>query len=131
MLKALYTITASLTAVLLALPPARAQSTVIVAVPAQAGAVSGTNENSDAFIWRLFVEFATPVSKERPSPVIFETWASDEDTFSTNPHWPAPGTPIKLHRSLLQSIKTANPNGPSTNSLLKIDVACIPPVGAA
>ena len=33
---------------------ALAQSPVVVAVPARAGPVVGTTENSDAFIWRLF-----------------------------------------------------------------------------
>jgi hypothetical protein len=33
------------------------QGTVPVAVPAKAGTVEGTTENSDAFIWRLFTEF--------------------------------------------------------------------------
>jgi len=29
----------------------------IVAVPARAGAVEGTTDNSDVFLWRLFTEF--------------------------------------------------------------------------
>ena len=39
---------------------------VVVAAPARAGAVEGTTENSDAFIWRLFTEFVAPVSQEQP-----------------------------------------------------------------
>ena len=54
-----------------------AQGVVAVAVPARAGAVDGTTENSDAFIWRLLTEFAAPAVKGQPSPVVFETWASD------------------------------------------------------
>ena len=64
--------------------------TVVVAVPAQAGPVDGKTENSDAFIWRLFTEFTAPASATQPSPVVFETWASDADTFSTTPRWPGP-----------------------------------------
>ena len=44
---------------------ARAQEVVAVAVPARAGAVDGTTENSDAFIWRLVTEFAAPASQRR------------------------------------------------------------------
>lgn len=99
------------------------KGTVAVAVPARAGAVNGKTENSDAFIWRLFTEFAAPVSKSRPSPVVFETWASDEDTFSTTPHWPGPDEPKKLHASVLASM--------SSPHLIPIDVACNPPGNAA
>jgi hypothetical protein len=102
---------------------AKTQGTVVVAVPARAGAVNGKTENSDAFIWRLFTEFAAPVSGSHPSPVVFETWASDEDTFSKTPHWPGPGEPKKLHASVLGSTRTPH--------LIPIDVACNPPAGAA
>src|ERR1700760_3340480 len=74
---------------------------VVVAVPARAGAVDGTTENSDAFIWRLFTEFTAPATKGTPSPVAFETWASDDDTFSPAPHWPTPGAPLQLRASVL------------------------------
>jgi len=38
---------------------ASAQQNAVVAVPARAGAVEGTAENSDAFIWRVFTELTT------------------------------------------------------------------------
>jgi len=66
-----------------------AQNELAVAVPARAGSVEGERENSDAFIWRLFTSLAAPASKSAASPVIFETWASDDDTFNVNPQWPA------------------------------------------
>jgi hypothetical protein len=78
--------------------------TIAVTVPAQAGPVEGTTENSDAFVWRLFTEFAAPASKSSPSPVVFETWASDEDTFTKTPQWPSADAPKKLHASVLASI---------------------------
>ena len=115
-----------------ALPPAAVgaaakapagHAVVVVAVPARAGAVNGTTQNSDEFIWRLFTEFTAPVSKSKPSPVLFETWASDEDTFSNTPHWPSPDEPKKLHASVLA--RTTTPH------LIPIDVACNPPAGAA
>jgi len=123
----------SAVAALLSLPAARAQTTVIVAAPAKAGAVEGTTENSDAFIWRLFTEFAAPASEASPSPVLFETWASDEDTFSAHPHWPAPGEPVKLHQSPLAILKTLGSQDISPTRLHSriIDVPCNSPRGAA
>lgn len=108
-----------------------AQDTV-VAVPARAGAVMGTTENSDAFIWRLFTEFVAPVSQSRPSPVIFETWASDKDTFSAHPHWPEPGEPMQLHASVLQLAKTLALSISEMHVRIEgIDEECKAPVGAA
>jgi hypothetical protein len=60
-------IISTLIAALLVSTTAWAQGTVVVAVPAKAGAVEGTIENSDAFIWRLFTEFAPSASKGHPS----------------------------------------------------------------
>jgi len=109
-----------------------AQETVVVAVPARAGAVEGMTENSDAFIWGLFTEFTAPVSKSSPSPVLFETWASDGDTFAVKPHWPKPGEPLKLHQSVLELMKTFGNSGTLTNlQAQRIDVPCKAPQGAA
>lgn len=96
---------------------------VIVATASRPGAVEGVTENSDAFIWGLFTQFAAPASAAGPKPVVFETWASDADTFSTDPQWPAPNAPKKFRTSVLQL--TANPHqGP-------IDVPCNTPGNAA
>ena len=103
--------------------PAQDRRTVVVAVPARAGAVNGTNQNSDEFIWRLFTQFVAPFNKARPSPVVFETWASDKDTFSYTPQWPRPDEPKKLQQSVL-STKTTPSHSP-------IDVPCAPPGNAA
>lgn len=124
-------VTASLALMLLG-PAALAQNPVVVAVPAQAGAVDGTTENSDAFVWRLFTTFAAPASRSQPSPVVFETWASDDDTFSTTPHWPGPNEPMKLHASVLNAIKTAGGPDPVKNlHASSIDVPCKAPGNAA
>ena len=112
---------------------------VTVAVPARAGAVEGKTENSDAFIWRLFTEFTAPASKASPAPAVFETWASDKDTFSTKPHWPQPGEPLDLRTSELSVLKTIDsaaktfdPNFVLLNMLAKpIDEECKEPRGAA
>jgi hypothetical protein len=96
---------------------------VVVAVPARAGVVNGTRVNSDEFIWRLFTQFAAPALRSRPSPVVFETWASDEDTFSKTPRWPDPEAPKKFQTSVL-STQTTPGHGP-------IDVPCNAPGNAA
>lgn len=108
------------------------QQSVVVAMPAKAGPVDGRSENSDAFIWRLFTEFTAPASAHSASPVVFETWASDDDTFSIKPHWPKEGEPIKLHASVLQVMKALDINESQTNLRARtIDVPCKAPVGAA
>jgi hypothetical protein len=124
-------ILSALIAALVGSTTAWAQGTVAVAVPAKAGAVDGTTENSDAFIWRLFTEFVTPVSKGSPSPVVFETWASDKDTFSTTPHWPRPGEQMKLQASVLGIVKTLNTSELMKLRALTIDEPCKAPPGAA
>jgi hypothetical protein len=98
---------------------------VMVVTPARPGPVDGTKQNSDEFIWRMFVQFVTPLSKTSPSPVVFETWASDKDTFSFTPHWPEPNEPKKLQASVLRAAHTQNAGaGP-------VDVPCAPPGNAA
>jgi len=132
MTKRIFAISFALIATLISSTPAVAQGTVIVAVPARAGAVDGKSENSDAFIWRLFTEFTAPVAKGSPSPVVFETWASDEDTFASKPHWPKAGEPMKLHVSVLELMKTLSTTQTLRNlPAEKIDVKCQNPPGAA
>lgn len=112
---------------------------IVVAVPSKAGPVEGKTENSDAFIWRLFTEFTAPASKGTPKPVLFETWASDKDTFSTQPHWPGPNEPMDLHASVLGAMKTLDTTAPTLNASLvlraltskPLDEACKDPGGAA
>lgn len=96
---------------------------VVVAVPARAGPVVGTKLNSDAFIWKLFTEFSAPVAPPKPSPVVFETWASDADTFSKNPQWPPADAPKKFQASVL-GVNASPVHGP-------VDVKCSPPGNAA
>lgn len=97
---------------------------IAVAVAARAGAVTGTDQNSDEFIWRLLAQFAAPVYRTRPSPVVFETWASDKDVFSTTPRWPDPDDPKRFQRSLLDRGKE------SENAHATIDVPCAQPGNA-
>ncbi len=99
------------------------RDTVVVAVPAKAGPVEGLPQNSDAFIWQQFAQFVAPVSKGKPSPVVFETWASDADTFSTTPQWPSPEAPKKFQASVLRAMATPGHSA--------IDVPCNTPGNAA
>lgn len=99
-----------------------APPTVAVTIPARAGAVTGTQQNSDEFIWRMLAGFAAPVNPTQPSPVVFETWASDADVFSYAPHWPAPNEPKKFQKSVLQRTASGT-DGP-------IDVKCATPGNA-
>ena len=113
-------------------PSGWTEGTVVVTVPAKAGAVEGTTENSDVFIWRLFTGFVAPASKGNPSPVVFETWASDDDTFSTKPNWPKATEPMKLHASVLEIVKTLDGSDSPMNLRAKvIDAPGKAPVGAA
>jgi hypothetical protein len=109
--------------------PAATAVPVSVAVPAQPGAVQGKTENSDEFIWELLTQFATPASANAPKPAVFETWASDEDTFSKTPHWPSGNEPLKFHRSVLDLIREGKPL--TSGLAAAIDVPCNPPQGAA
>ncbi len=113
-----------------------------VAVPAQAGAVEGKTENSDAFIWEVFTRFVAPANPGTASPVTFETWASDADTFTSNPHWPSGAEPLKLHTSVLELAKKSDGTRPLAAILADtkalIDVPCggdphgpTPPQGSA
>src|SRR5262245_27751047 len=105
---------------------------VIVAVPARAGAVEGTKENSDAYIWRVFTEFVAPVPQSNRPRVVFETWASDKDTFSEHPHWPEPNESIDLHTSVLEIVKMLDTSFAQMHLRAeRIDEPCKPPVGAA
>jgi hypothetical protein len=95
-----------------------------VLVTARAGAVTGTKQNSDEFIWRLFTQFAAPATAGQATPVVFETWASDADTFASNPQWPAAGAPKKLQSSVLRAAVAGRHGDP-------VDVPCNPPGNAA
>lgn len=79
---------------------------VAVAVPARAGAVEGKTDNSDAFVWKLFTQITAPISSASASPVEFERWASDADTFTSHPHWPIGPEQLKFHASVLALAKS-------------------------
>ena len=67
---------------------------------------------------RAFVAFTTPVPDT--DLVLFETWATDADTFSTTPTWPDGPSTRRFQASRLAASKGGG-----------IDVPCNPPQGAA
>jgi len=112
-----------------------------VIVSAQAGPVEGKSQNSDAFMWGLFAQIAAPIVAGKASPVEFERWASDADTFTSTPHWPKGPEELKFHASTLSLVKHGDVTPPSSSTLfavLKLDEPCAgspgnppPPDGSA
>lgn len=103
--------------------PTHAAETYAIVKTARAGAVDGSSQNSDEFIWTLLTQFAAPADPASPKPLVFETWASDADTFSKTPAWPAPDAGRRFQSSPLRAATTPH-GGP-------VDVACSPPGNAA
>jgi hypothetical protein len=96
-------------------PPVAVAAAIVV--HAEPGAVEGSDLNSDAFLWQLLTQFGAPGTPGQPKPAVFETWASDADTFSKNPVWPSADAPKKFQRSALLAS-----NSPHSAALL--DVPC-------
>lgn len=115
------------TAVTLALtaasPIIQAAESFSVVKTARAGAVNDSTQNSDQFIWTLFTQFTAPSSPSAAKPLVFETWASDADTFSKTPAWPEPDAGRSFQSSPLRAANTPH-GGP-------VDVPCSPPGNAA
>jgi hypothetical protein len=70
-----------------------------------------TDANKDQVAWDLFINAVISAGIPNVQAAYFETWASDADVFSFNPHWPAPpapGTPVtkRLQPSVLRSVLT-------------------------
>ncbi|WP_146221759.1 hypothetical protein [Methylobacterium sp. B4] len=114
---------------------ALAQDAASVARLAQPGAVDGFQGNSDAFIWQHFVKFTAPASPSQPSPVVFETWASDADTFSQTPRWPAGDASqtrsFQTSALLLAKTQFAAPSDARDLRSVAISVPCKAPGNAA
>lgn len=50
----------------------------------------------DKGAWQLFVQVNAPAATAGNNNVLFETWASDQDTFTQNPVWPTTPTGSKI-----------------------------------
>lgn len=75
-----------------------AEKRLALSVPARAGHVQDYSGNSDQFSWHLLTYFAAPVAGTNPTKVLFETWATDGDIYTTSPKWPDPNAPIIFTR---------------------------------
>jgi hypothetical protein len=72
----------------------------------------------DRVSWCLFLYVNANASTGGNNDALFETWASDNDTFQTNPVWPAPGSqPMSLRRPILQHL-AQRPQGALTPFVL-------------
>lgn len=94
-----------------------------ISYPAQAGVVNGTGKNSDQFAWELLSYFAAPVPGTSPNKVLFETWATDGDIYTVNPHWPTTNEPIKFDRRKRDNFGNSHQS--------TVSVPCNPPPNAA
>ena len=63
-------------------------------------------QSSDMAAWQTFTLAVAPSGNPASHTVEFETWASDQDIYTAQPHFPAPGTPKVLQPS------RATPGGP-------------------
>lgn len=52
--------------------------------------------NADKNSWALFIQVNAPAATAGNNNVLFETWASDDDTFTTSPVWPSTAPVAKL-----------------------------------
>jgi hypothetical protein len=58
-------------------------------------------QTADQIAWETFAQVVAPSGNPNAKRAEFETWASDEDIYTANPHWPAADAPKRLHQSLL------------------------------
>jgi len=76
----------------------------------------------DQVAWSLFLNVNTDAKTAGNNNALFETWASDGDTFRTNPTWPTTASPLALRPralGLAQRVRGplapfAVPGGPAT-----------------
>lgn len=66
--------------------------------------------NPDKLAWTLFLEVNADAKSAGDNNALFETWASDGETFKTNPVWPATPSPLALKaRALGLVLRDARP----------------------
>jgi hypothetical protein len=58
--------------------------------------------NPDRFAWTLFLAVNADAKTAGNNNALFETWASDGDTFQTNPTWPTTAAPLALRLRALE-----------------------------
>ena len=93
---------------------------------ARAGDPNPAMSHPDSVAWRLFATVSRPVAAPGGKNALFETWASDVDTFNNNPRWPdtASGT---IRKTLINKL---GKTGPKSTARLRWasepDVECAP-----
>ena len=66
----------------------------------------------DKLAWILFLKVTADAKSAGNNNALFETWASDGDTFKENPTWPTTPTPLQLKpRALRLPLQQVNTNG--------------------
>jgi hypothetical protein len=65
----------------------------------------------DMVAWQLFARVTQYAATPGNNNALFETWASDPDTFSLHPQWPAPGVEAKplVASALARGILSVHP----------------------
>jgi hypothetical protein len=70
---------------------------VIAALPVRAQSPANpAMDEPDRVAWQLFAVVNAPATSAGNNNATFETWASDEDTFTENPTWPSTPSPTRL-----------------------------------
>jgi hypothetical protein len=72
----------------------------------------------DRVAWCIFMYVNSNAVSTGNNNALFETWASDNDTFQTNPVWPSPGTSEKPLRQPILPLLARRPEGGLTPFVL-------------
>ena len=89
---------------------------LVACLTVSAGAARATDEklpwgqSSDMAAWQTFSLMVAPSGNPANHTVEFETWASDQDIYTAQPHFPAPGTPKQLQPSLAAPTEHGGPH---------------------
>src|SRR5438128_2456812 len=67
-------------------------------------------QSSDMAAWQTFTQAVAPSGNPANHTVEFETWANDQDIYTAQPHFPAPGTPKQLQPSLAAPTEHGRPH---------------------
>jgi hypothetical protein len=66
----------------------------------------------DRVSWELFVQLVAPARLQGHNVIVFETWASNEDTFKANPEFPLGAPSPKVLRFPALAGRAPTPSGP-------------------
>jgi hypothetical protein len=62
--------------------------------------------SSDQIAWETFTQVVSPAGQPGKKLVVFETWASDQDLYATNPPtWPSVNAPKRLQPIFVSRIR--------------------------